>query len=182
MDDLLSSFSHHFLKQCKFHLGRSWRWLTIHTICIGWLFYGQFPYLPLPWAQKLLIRNCCRWSSVHPMTGILLSQILLTQYGSICNMARWFHSTGLNLANWQGAQCQIQCCQGAAVPDSYSWSFCKQLLLPFENLHNYILVKTISYLTWVLSLLVFHLLFVLDGKSSCHAGGGKDDPTVFGWA
>lgn len=54
------------------------------------------------------------------MTGILLSQIHFDQHGKFRIMGWWFHGADLNLANLQGAQCQIQCRQCTAVPDSYS--------------------------------------------------------------
>ena len=38
-------------------IDRFWTWLTILIICIGWPFYMQFLYLPLLWAQILLVQN-----------------------------------------------------------------------------------------------------------------------------
>ena len=42
-------------------IDRFWTWLTTLIICIGWPFYMQFLYLPLLWAQILLVQNFSLW-------------------------------------------------------------------------------------------------------------------------
>lgn len=63
-----------FLSQrlLTYHVDRSWIWSTTSTTCIGWQSSAQFPYLPLSWAQKSLVLNCCLWSLLYQRTGGLV--------------------------------------------------------------------------------------------------------------
>lgn len=77
------------------HLGRFWRWLTIHTICIEWQFYVQSASLPRLWVQKSHVQNCCQWLSMRQRTGIYTLWTVRNKYQRD-DLAELFCFAGLN--------------------------------------------------------------------------------------